>query len=426
MIDFFSQYNFNTFAGPDYVTSDDLPVEAPTVTPVRLIAYYLPQFHSIAENDQWWGQGFTEWTNVTKALPRYDGHLQPRLPADLGFYNLTDSEVIKAQAALAKRAGIAGFCIHDYWFSGRKVLERPLQVILENPSIDLPFCLNWANENWSRRWDGSDEDILLQQRYDPEDKNAYVRSILPVLRDRRYIKVDSRPLIMIYRPELIPDIHDLLKSWRSFLISEGVGNPYLVMAQSFDQYDPRTFGMDAAAGFPPHGFERSKVNDRDYWHLFDLEFRGQVRDYLELARQALSRFSKAYVMFPGVCPGWDNEARRPRHGNSFRGATPNRYGAWLFSAVHQVLNANSPSERIVFINAWNEWAEGAILEPDRHYGHAFLCRTRMVLDAIGRETNIEANNAELGVKSSRLTRVKNIMRRKGRRALRFIARSIAA
>lgn len=418
MRNFFDQYRRNTHAGPGHVPASALPAEAPSAYPARFIAFYLPQFHAIAENDEWWGAGFTEWTNVTKALPRYEGHLQPRLPADLAFYDLSNADTLRAQAALAARAGVYGFCIHDYWFAGRKVLETPLRLLLENRDIPMRFCLNWANENWSRRWDGSEDHVLLEQRYDPADPTGYVRSILPALADDRYIRVDGRPLVMVYRPHIIPDAARMFDAWREFLAREGLGNPYLVMAQSFGHLDPRPFGLDAAAGFPPHGVDLLADNDRDFRHLFDIGFAGRVRAYSFLAREMLARRTGGYTAFPGVCPGWDNEARKPGHSTGFYGATPERYGAWLAAAAAQASERASPDERLVFINAWNEWAEGAVLEPDRHWGHAFSAQTRAVLDdlAAGRAGQSDALND--GVTRSRLHRFANGVRRKARAALK--------
>ena len=422
---FFEQYQANVSKSASFVPAGELPAGPAAAAPVQCLAFYLPQFHRVAENDEWWGAGFTEWTNVTKALPRYDGHLQPRLPADLGFYDLSNADVLRAQAALARRAGISAFCLHDYWFAGRKVLETPLKLILENPDIDISFCLNWANERWSRRWDGSENEVLIEQNYDPDDLVGYVRSILPALRDKRYFRVGARPLIMIYRLDPVPEPRRMFDAWREFLVKEGIGNPYLVMAQSFGTSDPREFGLDAATGFPPHGPDIWSSNERDFQHLFDVDFVGQVHSYSYLANEMLSRFSTDFVTFPGVCPGWDNEARKSRHGVSFYGATPERYGAWLSAAARQVLSGNRPDERLVFINAWNEWAEGAILEPDRHYGHAFLKETRTVLERLRLSSDAIGGTSAIkdATERSLVARATNGFRRRFSSAKRSVFRS---
>ena len=330
-MNFFEQYEKNVSAGPQFASEHELPSTSPADYPVRYIAFYLPQFHEIDENNEWWGKGFTEWTNVTKAIPRYKGHLQPRLPTDLGFYDLSNVDLLRRQAGLAKRGGVAGFCIHNYWFSGRRILHKPLQLILDNPDIDLSFCLNWANENWSRRWDGLESDILLEQRYDPADLTGYVRSIMPALADKRYLRVGSRPLVMVYRPECIPEPRRMFDAWRNLLIKEGFGDPYLVKAQNFAHpgvdpahYDPRPYGMDAAVGFPPHVPRLGADNDIQFQDLFDLAYQGHTRAYSFLATQMLGCFSEEFVNLPGVSPGWDNEARKPGRGVSFYGATPER------------------------------------------------------------------------------------------------------
>lgn len=379
---FFAQHAFNVSCGPSYKGEDALPRDVPSNPAARVIAYYLPQFHAVPENDLWWGAGFTEWTNVTKSVPRYAGHLQPRLPADLGFYDLTSADVLRRQATLARRAGIHGFCIHNYWFGGRRILETPLHNLLAAPDIDLPFCLNWANENWTRRWDGQEHDVLLEQRYDPADPVAYLRDMLPALRDPRYIRIEGRPLVMVYRPGAIPNIVGMSRAWRNYLKAEGLGDPYLVVPQVFGAQDPRDFGFDAASGFPPHNSNWFDVNDRDRMRLFDSGFQGHVRSYTSVRDSMLAHAGDGFVLHPGVMPGWDNEARKPGRGAGFYGADPHLYGGWLAEAVARAAREPAPDARLVFVNAWNEWAEGAILEPDRHFGFAFLAETRRVLDAV--------------------------------------------
>jgi lipopolysaccharide biosynthesis protein len=349
--------------------------------------YYLPQFHAVPENDTFWGNGFTEWTNTTKALPRYVGHYQPRLPADLGFYDLSQAETIRRQLELSRRAGIYGFCIHYYWFSGTSVLSTPLKIILENPDIDIKFFLNWANESWSRRWDGSESDVLLHQRYDDDDVLRFAESILSAVTDPRYIRVNGRPAIMIYRPGEIPDIQAKIKRWREFFIDRGAGDPYLIIPQAFGDNDPRKFGVDAAAGFPPHNNGWEVANDRNFVELLDPWYEGNIKSYDTMVEKHKSRKPSEFRLFPGVCPGWDNEPRKIGRGVSFYGANPAKYGEWLYSSATEALKAPA-DERIIFINAWNEWAEGAYLEPDRHFGFAYLAETRRVIDRLSGVTPI--------------------------------------
>lgn len=390
---FFDEYNLNTGRGPHHVSRDALPQQPPEKYPARFIAYYLPQFHAIPENDRWWGTGFTEWTNVTKALPRYVGHYQPRLPADLGFYDLSAVETLERQAELARRGGIFGFCIHDYWFDGQKVLDRPLELLLSNPQIDIRFCLNWANENWTRRWDGLENEILLKQNHSVEDDLRYAASLEKAFRDERYIRIGGRPLLMLYRPGVMPDARATVSRWREYFTKAGLGDPYIVMPQAFGDADPRVYGMDAAAGFLPHNCG-AIPEIRHSRALLDPDFSGTVLPYPALVKAGMANRPTEYRLFPGVCPDWDNDARKPGRGTGFWGSTPQLYGKWLNHAARSARRNGSPDEAIVFINAWNEWAEGAYLEPDRHFGFAYLAETRRVLDRIEIEEDGSAPPAD--------------------------------
>ena len=372
------QYLRNVSRGPDH-EADRPGMLAPVAPAVRLIAFYLPQFHAIPENDRWWGAGFTEWTNVTKALPRFEGHYQPRLPADLGFYDLAHSDALQRQAVLARRYGIAGFCFHHYWFAGQRLLQTPLDNLLAHPEIDLPFCVNWANESWTRRWDGSEHEVLMEQRHSPEDDIAFAASLEPLFRDPRYIKVDGRPLLMLYRPGILPDAAATVRRWRAHFIAAGLGDPYVVMAQAFNDGDPAAYGMDAAAGFPPFWAGHACPRIGGSQPLLDPEFGGEVIGYEAMAAATVASWQTDAKLFPGVCPAWDNQARRPGGGFCFTGSSPELYGRWLRAACRMAARAEIEDERLVFINAWNEWAEGAYLEPDRHYGFAYLAETARVL-----------------------------------------------
>ena len=378
----YDQYKYNLGRSSSFVEEDAFPRDNPSEKSLRVIAYYLPQFHAIPENDAWWEPGFTEWTNVSKALPRYVGHEQPRMPADLGFYDLRHVDVLRRQAELAKRGGIHGFCIHHYWFSGKRILETPLETLLAHPDIALPFCINWANENWTRRWDGAEHDVLLEQRYAPGDDIAFIESILPALRDPRYIRIEGRPLIMVYRPSIIPNMPKIVANWRNHLEAAGVGNPYLVMAQAFDDQDPRPYGLDASAGFPPHNGGFGLPNEVNLLRMIDKRFEGAAVSYSKVIDRTLANDTPEYRTFPGVCPRWDNEPRKPGRSFSIFGTSVTAYGNWLRAAAERAMKAPVVDERIVFINAWNEWAEGAYLEPDRHYGYAYLAETRRILDGI--------------------------------------------
>jgi lipopolysaccharide biosynthesis protein len=375
------QMRANAARGTFYRADAELSC-APDDPKVRLIAYYLPQFHPIPENDHWWGKGFTEWTNVTKALPQFVGHYQPHLPGELGFYDLRVPDILRRQTELARKYGIHGFCFHYYWFGGKTLLDAPVKLLLEHTEIDISFCICWANENWTRRWDGDEHDVLLGQAHSPEDDLAFVRALEPILRDPRYIRIDGRPLLVVYRPGLFPDALATARRWRHYLAGAGFGNPYLVMAQSFGDEDPRPYGFDAAVEFPPHklGADAQPVNASV--EIFDTAYNGTVYAYEHLMKRAAAALPTPYELFPCVCPGWDNEARKPGKGSTFAFSTPLKYGAWLEQACRLAASKPNPSERLVFINAWNEWAEGAHLEPDRHFGYAYLHETARALQSL--------------------------------------------
>lgn len=349
----------------------------PTQVSARLIAFYLPQFHPIPQNDAWWGTGFTEWHNVTRALPQFEGHQQPRLPADLGFYDLRAPEVMRAQATLAREAGIEGFCSYFYWFGGKTLLEAPLRGWLDDRTIELPLCLCWANENWSRRWDGRAEDVLIAQSHNAEDDVAFIAYIADYLRDPRYIRVGGNPLLVVYRPHLLPDAAATASRWRDWCRDAGIGEIHIAYVQGFERPDPRDIGFDAAIEFPPNMSTPPSIVERQA--LLNPDFHGDVLDWRALAADMAGRPLPAYPLYPGVNPGWDNEPRRSGRGRVFAHSSPRGYRDWLRTTIHGRLRDVTPADRIVFINAWNEWAEGAVLEPDTRFGHAWLVATREAL-----------------------------------------------
>jgi O-antigen biosynthesis protein len=358
---------------------DDVPIEyVPlTTTPgvdtrIKTIAFYLPQFHPIPQNDEWWGKGFTEWANVSRGRPQFAGHYQPHHPGELGFYDLRVLDVQRRQIELAKAYGVHGFCYHHYWFGGTRLLRRPLDQVLANPDLDFPFCVCWANENWTRRWDGLDSEILIAQQHSPEDDLAFIRDLEPALRDERYIRVHGRSLLIVYRPALLPDARATAERWREYCRKAGLPDLFLVSAQGFDRIDPREFGFDAAVEFAPNNMGAPKITS-DVARV-DPDFAGTIYDYSYLVECSRHYQRPDYRLFRTVAPMWDNEARRPGRGVVFAGSTPALYGEWLRNACQHTLDTFSDTP-LVFVNAWNEWAEGAHLEPDRDHGYAYLQAT---------------------------------------------------
>jgi lipopolysaccharide biosynthesis protein len=347
-----------------------------TELPVKLIAYYLPQFHPFKENNEWWGEGFTEWTNVSKARPQYIDHQQPRLPGELGFYDLRLPEVMRQQISLAKQYGVGGFCFHHYWFGGKRLMETPVNNLLQDKTLDIDFCLCWANENWTRRWDGLENDVLISQDHSPEDDIAFLDDILPALKDERYIKVDGKPVLILYRAATLPDAKETGKRWREHAVKNGLPGLYLVVVNAFEVTSPVPYDFDAIVEFPPHQVGAKDITDSV--RLINNDFKGRIYDYEELALRAGNITNENFPYFKAVMPSWDNEARKPEQGFSFYNAKPELYAKWLDSAIKTTMKRR-PEERLVFVNAWNEWAEGAHLEPDRHNGYAYLHATANIL-----------------------------------------------
>ncbi len=338
----------------------------------RLIAFYLPQFHPTPENDQWWGKGFTEWTNVTKAEPLFEGHLQPHLPTDSGFYDLRVRQTRHEQIRMAKQYGVDGFCYHYYWFSGKRILNLPLDDMLADPESDMPFCLCWANENWTRRWDGADHEILIAQEYLPDDDLNLIKSLVPFFQDKRYIRVDGKPFFIVYRPQQLPDPPKTAAIWRDYCRSIGLGEIHLCAALTLGNEDYLMFGFDSGVEFPPHNPRTANINDQT--EFYDV-FIGNLMQYATMAQSYLNRSYSNPKVFKTVFPSWDNTARTKERALIVLNGTPENYEHWLASTIDLVRQGGRCDE-FVFINAWNEWAEGCHLEPDRWFGHRFLQATQ--------------------------------------------------
>jgi 2-polyprenyl-3-methyl-5-hydroxy-6-metoxy-1,4-benzoquinol methylase len=343
------------------------------VTP-KALAFYLPQFHPIPENDEWWGKGFTEWSNVTRAKPLFPGHYQPHVPSELGYYDLRIPEVREEQARLAAAYGISGFVYYHYWFHGKRLLERPFEEVLASGSPDFPFALCWANEEWTRNWDAQTGTVLMPQDFSDEDDLAHIRYLATAFSDPRYITIDGRPLMLVYRPQKLTNPKRTFAIWREEAERLGIPDPYLCYVESWGPPPggPQAFGMDASVGFMP-------VTGDQVFTPVDGTRGHRVIDYPSSVEKQLRRPQPTtYKRFPSVMVGWDNTARRPYGATIFKDATPEVYERWLRRTVRTVADVPE-EENYLFIVAWNEWAEGNHLEPDQQYGRAWLEATKAVL-----------------------------------------------
>lgn len=357
------------------VAEEALPSDT-SQTAIHAIAYYLPQFHAFPENDAWWGKGFTEWTNVTRAYPMFKGHIQPKVPGLLGYYNLSDISIMQRQADMARQFGIKGFCFYYYYFNGKRLMEKPLDNLINHPEVDMPFCLCWANENWTRKWDGKDHDVLIKQEYSPDDDVCFIKSVIPYFNDKRYIRIYGKPILLIYNVKQIPDIRATVERWRKTLKKEGL-DAYLVMVHFHGPHDPRQYGFDAAAEFRPHELTCPSL-PRDLIPNLNACFDGRIQDYSRIPELNPPRPEK-YTLFRGVCVNFDNTPRCGFKGGLYVNNSPRTYETWLDKICDFTYRNMPPDERYIFINAWNEWAEGAVLEPDKAWGFGYLNATSRVL-----------------------------------------------
>ncbi|CAM5388833.1 Trans-aconitate methyltransferase OS=Afipia felis OX=1035 GN=NCTC12722_00268 PE=4 SV=1 [Afipia felis] len=388
----FEEYVQNTLSeqrAPEYT---DVATEEVETSDVQLIAYYLPQFHPIPENDEWWGKGFTEWRNVARAFPLFEGHYQPRKPAELGYYDLRVPDVMRRQVELARLYGISAFCFHFYWFGGKRLLETPLENFLADKDLDLSFCLCWANENWSRRWDGSENEVLISQSHSDEDDEAFLRYLDKYFKDERYLKIDGRPVLTVYRPAILKDMAATTARWRR--ISKELGYPdlYLIATNAFSFNDYEKYGFDALSEFPPHALEVPNVQGEIA--MTPLRTGWRVRRYADIVTSEKERLvDEVRTIHPGLMPSWDNSARRPTNGEIIHGSTPELFRQWLQRAFSRAIK-NPENERLVFVNAWNEWAEGAYLEPDQRFGYAYLEACASVLLEYSNRENVALRSRE--------------------------------
>jgi lipopolysaccharide biosynthesis protein len=392
---------------------------------MKALCFYLPQYHPIPENDSWWGKGFTEWTNVARAAPLFRGHTQPHIPADLGFYDLRLPEARAAQAELAAEYGLGGFCYYHYWFNGRMLLERPFNEVLSSGEPDFPFCLCWANGNWTRRWDGRERDVLMAQDYAGYIPGEHYRWLSAAFADPRYVTVHARPLFLVYDAASIPQLERVVEAWRLNAVQEGMPDPYLCGVLSpgntmtYDSFWKA--GFDAVTEFYPTGrrplegaFDSAAGRAgvallrriRARLRQEGIEPGGPtIHNYRALVASAIGSYESAPgKLFPCVMPGWDNSPRRGRGATIIQNDDPDLYGEWLRKAADR-LGDHDPEEQIVFINAWNEWGEGCHLEPDLRHGRRFLEATRAALTAVSEPSDssgaaADERSAEVGIAGS--------------------------
>jgi lipopolysaccharide biosynthesis protein len=309
-------------------------------------------------------------------MPVFPGHYQPRLPGELGFYDLRVKDVMRRQIEILKQYGLYGFCFHHYWFGGRRVMRVPYDTIMSDKTLNVPFCLHWANEPWTIRWDGCQQGgVLLAQKHDAKDDIEFIKDILPALQDERYIRVNGKPLLIVYRPRLFPDAKATVERWRAFSQSNGIGELYLVMMQtSFEggEVDPEIFGFDASIEYLPHNLPMTNLASKI--KTFAPEFKGGIYDYEEAINYAINKPAPTYKLFRGIMPEWDCTPRL-NSPNIFINCSPGRYQKFLEKQIAHTIENKSLDEKFIFINAWNEWAEGAYLEPDRKYGYGYLNAT---------------------------------------------------
>lgn len=400
-----NKWNHEKFIN-EYESIEKIKVNEPKV---RALAFYLPQFHTIPENDKAWGKGFTEWHNVSSAKPMFGGHYQPQIPSELGFYDLKLDETINNQAELARQYGIEGFSYWHYWFGGKMLLEKPLERLLELKEVDISYCIGWANESWSKRWDGGNKDLIQEQVYPgEEDDIQHFNYLLKFFNDSRYIKINKKPVFLIYRANLIPDIENKLSLWRELATKNGLDGIYLIAI--------KTIFEDSKNNWTIKGFDAELIHHPNFSNILDYETLqknlserrtkkipsnlftvnnvAHLYDYENsvyyLKKHTDENFSDK--SFSTVLCSWDNTPRVKKNATVLKNYSPSYFYKWFCLEIERIKNRNS-DEKVIFINAWNEWAEGMHLEPDNSYGHSFLEAAKCAL--YGLEYLEENKNYEL-------------------------------
>jgi len=379
----FIEKNVNQKDQKLYEDYDQSPIEL-LENDTKVVAWYLPQFHRIDVNDYYYGRGFTEWTNTSKTIPMFTGHYQPHIPYDLGYYDLNNPEVFARQIELAKHYGIYGFSFYYYWFSGKRIMEKPLQYFLQHTELDIKYCITWANENWTSLWDGGNKELIFEQKLQKGDAVRFIEDLLPYFADDRYMRINNKLPLIVYRPTVWNKdcVKKLFQSFRDEMQKRNMGELYIMVcnARYFDE-DVEDWGADALVEFPPHGIFQRIPPVRVNGYL-NPNFVGHIRSAYEFIREKKYLYehnSRKY--FRGVIPSWDNTARRANSGAEiFTGLTPDTFQQWLRDVIVESKKIHSKEEDVVFVNAWNEWAEGAHLEPDMKYGYANLKAVKKAIE----------------------------------------------
>ncbi len=344
----------------------------------KILALYLPQFHETAENNLWWGKGFTEWTNTKKAKPLFKNHHQPRVPLNKNYYDLAEPDVMQKHAAIAKEHGIYGFCFYHYWFNGKQMLHKPVEDLLSRPEIDIPFCLSWANDSWNRAWDGEEKEILMQQEYGEEPNwQNHLDYLIPFFKDNRYLKINNKPVFFIYRTIGFVRMNELIQYWDKKLQDAGFNGIHIVETLNSFQLEPFCEAASGVYTFEPMMTLRKKIN-------LSNKIKGQLRNRLNLNILFKDKYERVWnevlknarnikfdkkEMYRGAFVDWDNTARKGKRGLVITGATPEKFGMYL-KALMKI--STTENDKFLIINSWNEWAEGCYLEPDEKFRYGYL------------------------------------------------------
>ncbi len=359
---------------------------------IKPLAFYLPQFHTVPENDEWWGKGFTEWTNVKKAKALFKGHYQPMIPTTLGYYDLRDAEIRNQQASMAQEHGIYGFIYYHYWFgNGKKLLETIAEDVLQSGAPDIPFCFCWANETWTGRWHGLDKKILVEQQYLGEDDvKAHVAYLAPFFKDKRYIKVDGKPVFMIYDPTYLPDAAVYIELYRKHAINYGFEDLFIVgTSKSKDDLPYKQMGFDAHISNAYHvSFNKEVRNWRYRWSIFSKMLGNRISPTRISAKKVfrdMKIVDSDVETYPMVLPNWDNTARSAKRGVVLEGATPQLFEGELEKAKTYLDQKSAYKEKFLIIKSWNEWAEGNVLEPEAKFEYGFLNSIKKIFKPTSRE-----------------------------------------